>query len=287
MDTIEKAVGRMGDKKPLGNTESPARAAAGTVPPAAQGAPSRSDSRVLDIDLNRLLEKGMIIPSMGRSQIAEEYRHIKRPLLKNVLHPPAGMADNSNTIMVTSALPGEGKTFTAINLAMSIAMELDHTCLLVDADVERPSIFSTLGIDYAGKGLIDYLVAEDFDLSEVMFRTNVPKLTVMPAGHRHAHATELLASEGMRALLSELAQRYHDRVIIFDAPPLLATSEARVLAGLMGQIVIVVEAVRTKQSVIKQALELVDKQRITGMVLNKARTRQSHDYYDYYSKTEK
>ncbi len=279
MDTIEKAVDRLA--KAGQREQGPVMPSAGVEH---SGRDDGQDKGILEINLDRLVEKGMLTPDLGRSQIAEEYRHIKRPLLKNVANPPPSMAENSNTIMITSAIPGEGKTFNAINLAMSIAMELDHTCLLVDADVERPSVFANLGIYYNGKGLVDYLVEGDFDLADILFRTNVPKLSVMPAGHRHAHATELLASENMRLMLVELAQRYHDRVIVFDTPPLMATSEARVLSNLMGQIVIVVEAVRTKQSVIKQALELVDRSHVTGMILNKTRTRQSHDYYDYYSK---
>ncbi len=246
---------------------------------------SKSNAEVdLEIDTVRMFEAGMLVPGQsGRSTIAEEYRQIKRPLLRNIKGPTEYAGRDSNLIMVTSALPGEGKTFTSVNLAMSIAMELDNTCLLVDADVARPSVMKTLGIqDRDYKGLVDYLVDKSIDLSDVLLRTNVPKLTMLPSGRTDVHATELLSSENMHRLVQELSERYHDRVIIFDSPPLLATSESRVLASLMGQVVLVVEALKTQQSAIKQALEFLDKSKYIGLVLNKGRSKSGHGYgYGY------
>ncbi len=137
--------------------------------------------------------------------------------------------------MVTSALPGEGKTFTAVNLAISMAMEFDNTVLLVDGDVAHPSLPDVLGLP-TSPGLLDLLIRDDLDVADALVQTNIEKLTMLPAGSRHRRATELLASEKMAILLRELASRYPDRIIIFDSPPLLATTEARVLATHMGQI---------------------------------------------------
>jgi protein-tyrosine kinase len=184
-------------------------------------------------------------------------------------------------VMVTSALPGEGKTFCAINLAISIALEVNRTALLVDADVARPSVPRALGFD-AERGLMEVLLGHGVDLSEVLWRTDIGGLTLLPAGTVHRHATELLASNAMRDLLHELAERYHDRVIIFDSPPLLAASEAGVLASRMGQIVVVVESGKTTDVALKSALGRVDSSRVAGLLLNKGQGPSLEYGYDGY-----
>jgi receptor protein-tyrosine kinase len=185
----------------------------------------------------------------------------------NVASPKAGSLP-ANLVMVTSAQPGEGKTYCTINLAISIALEMDRTVLLVDGDVAKPSIPQVLGLE-AGKGLIDVLLDRRIDLADVLLKVDIGKLTLLPVGTMHKHATELLSSGAMRRLLHEMADRYHDRIIIFDSPPLLAASEASVLAGQVGQIVVVVEAGRTTESALKDALGHIDVSRVTGLLLNK------------------
>jgi receptor protein-tyrosine kinase len=221
------------------------------------------------IDLARLRKAGMITPDGEKTQISEEFRVIKRPLLTNVFSRSATRIKNGNLIMVTSSFPGEGKSFSAINLAMSIAMEKDHTVLLVDADVAKPSIPASLGLA-PSKGLMDLLLDESLRFSDVLIKTNVDKLTILPAGRWDAHATELLASERMNRLLEELAQRYDDRIVIFDSPPLLVTTESRTLASKMGQIVMVVEAAKTPQTAVKEALSQIEKCEVVGLILNKS-----------------
>lgn len=234
-------------------------------------------SREVIIDLERLHAVGMVTPDRPRSAIAEEFRVIKRPVLKNVLDRDIL---NPNLIMVTSALPGEGKSFTALNLAISVAMELDHTVLLVDADVSKPSILNVLGLQ-PERGLMDVLSEKNYDLSSSLLRTNIPKLSILPAGMPHARATELLASEAMNRLLDDMAARYSDRVIIFDSPPLIPTTEARVLATHMGQVLMVVEAGRTSNAALRQALGTIEACPIKLMVLNKARDGGPGGYYGY------
>ena len=224
---------------------------------------------VAELDLDRLAQMGMVTPSQPRSVIAEEYRVVKRPLIQNAQGKGAAAVANGNLIMVTSALPGEGKSFNAINLAMSIALELDHTVLLVDADFSRPSVLQRLGLP-PKKGLMDVLVGEVDDLSEVMLRTNVDKLSILPAGMQHQRATELIASDAMNRMLEEMASRYAERIIVFDSPPLLATTEARVLAAHMGQVLIVVESGRTTHGAVKQALTTIEACPVKLLVLNKA-----------------
>ena len=232
----------------------------------------------IDLNFSKLKHSGMVTPDMERSQIAEEMRHIKRPLLLNAFGGGSLQVPHSNLIMVTSARPGEGKTFTTINLALSIALERDLTVLLVDADVAKPSVARVL--NYPGTaGLVDYLADRDRPLSELILQTSIPKLRILPSGRRHAHSTELLASESMSQLVKELAKRYPDRVVLFDSPPLLATSEAAVLAGLMGQVVMVVEAGKTKREELNEALTQLNPNQYVGLVLNKSGKPFGADYY--------
>ena len=245
--------------------------------------PSPSDgvgasSRSVELDLAAIAAAGIVTPNAPRSRMADQYRVIKRPLIANAMGRGAATIKHANLIMVTSALAGEGKSFTSINLAMSIAAELDHTVMLVDADVARPSIPRMLGLQ-AGPGLLELLEGKA-QMSEVLLRTNVDKLTILPSGKPHPKATELLASEAMVQLLDDMATRYPDRIIIFDSPPLLLTTESRVLATHMGQIVIVVHADRTLQTAVQAALATIESCPVKMMLLNKA-GRIAGDSYGY------
>ncbi len=236
----------------------------------------------IKLDLTGLKAAGLVDPRSDKTnRTAEEFRRIKRPLLMHAEGRGASQVGNANLIMVTSSMPGEGKTFTSINLAMSIAMEMDKTVLLVDSDVAKPDVTSRLGIE-AKAGLIDVLLDEGTVLQDVLLKTDIPKLSLLPSGRRHVHATELLASERMRQLTLELATRYPDRIVIFDSPPLLLTSEARVLAGLMGQIVVVVEEGKTSQDVVKDAVAMLAANEIVGVVLNKGVRRVRGKHYGGY-----
>jgi len=225
-------------------------------------------SKQVDLDLERLAAAGYVTPNSSRSGLADELRVIKRPLISNAQGKSASPIDSANLVMVTSSLPGEGKTFMAINLALSIAMEVDTTVLLVDADVARPAIPDRLGLR-PSKGLLDLLTNKSLDVADVLLRTNVERLSILPAGKPHSRATELLASEGMTRLVEELASRYNDRILIFDAPPLLPSTESRVLATHMGQVVLVVESNRTRQSALNQALATIESCPVVMLLLNK------------------
>lgn len=244
--------------------------------------PYTGSGKIVELDLRGLKAAGLVDPrSREVNRTTEEFRRIKRPLLMNVRGEGASVVPNANMIMVSSALAGEGKTFTSINLAMSIAMEMDRTVLLVDADVAKPDVTARLGVE-AEKGLIDVLLDDGLTLPDVLLRTDIPKLTLLPSGGRHVYSTELLASERMRQLTLELSSRYSDRIVIFDTPPLLLTSEARVLAGLMGQIVMVVEESMTPQHVVKEAVESLQNNEIVGIVMNKGGRRPKGEGYGGY-----
>jgi protein-tyrosine kinase len=247
----------------------------------AQFAATQSTGKSVDIDLTALSTRGFITAGGGRSLIAEQFRMIKRPLIKRAFAARDSTPNPGNLIMITSAEMGEGKTFCAINLAMSIAMEMDHTVLLVDVDVTRPAVLRTLGIEADG-GLMDILLDEKIDMFDVMLKTNVDTLSILPAGKSHNYAAELLASQAMHVLLDEISTRYPDRIVIFDSPPLLVTSEARVLATKMGQIVLVVEAETTTQHSVKSALQQLEGCANVNLVFNKSNANSGVNNYQYW-----
>lgn len=233
------------------------------------------------LDLARLQAAGFITPALQDSRILHEFRIIKRPLIQQALGRATTQALNRNLVMVTSALPGEGKTFVALNLAMSLAMEVDCRVLLVDADVVAPSLPRILGIEPA-KGLMDVLTAPEIRFDDVVLGTNVERLTLLLAGTPQASASELLASDAMTRLLSEVSRRYPDRIVVFDSPPLLATTESRVLATHMGQVVVVVEAGRTTHAALQSALSTVESCPVVHTMLNKAPESTVGSYYGAY-----
>ena len=256
------------------------------MPQASTPAPLAVTSRRVDLDFTALAAANILTPNASRSLLGDQFRVVKRPLLRNAMGKGAAKLANGNLIMVTSALAGEGKSFTAVNLAMSIATELDHTVMLVDADVARPSVSRMLGLTAEsgageGAGLLDVLDGR-MDMASVLLKTNVEKLTILPSGTQHARATELLASDAMTRLLDEMGRRYADRIIIFDSPPLLLTTEARVLATHMGQVVVVVQAERTLQADVQSALATIESCPVRMLLLNQAQANAEGGYgYGY------
>lgn len=242
--------------------------------------------KVVEIDLDLLHQFGMVTPDAERSSIAQEFRRIKRPLLEKIFNPINANVRHNNLIMIASSLPGEGKTFCAVNLAISIALEMDRTVLLVDADVARPAVPRYLKSDpdhgVFKVGLMDILLDQNLDLADVMLRSNINALTLLPSGRYHKHATELLASNAMNKLLDEISERYPDRVIIFDSPPLLISTEARVLASQMGHIILIVEAESTTQYSIKEVLGQLRSTTNVSFVFNKAKEFSGGNYYGSY-----
>ena len=287
MSIIEKAASRIEHRKEEPVIVTPTPAAPG-IAPAAQplhvaepAAAPRAPAKFVELDLDRMQQMGLVTAAGGRTTLVEDFRIIKRPLLKRAFAERAPGERPGNLIMVTSSLPGEGKTFCSINLAMSIAMELDHTVLLIDADVARPSVLRTLGLP-PQRGLMDVLLDDSLDVADVMLRTNVDTLSILPAGTNNPRATELLASQSMNALVDEIANRYPDRIVIFDSPPLLLTSEAHVLASHMGQIAVVVEAEMTTQHAVKTALAQLEGLDNVSLIYNKTREFPGTETYDYH-----
>jgi exopolysaccharide/PEP-CTERM locus tyrosine autokinase len=185
--------------------------------------------------------------------------------------------------MVTSARPSEGKTFTAVNLAMTIAAEQDKTVLLVDADVLKPNVLRTLGLKNR-TGLMDYLLEEQTDIANVLYSTSIDKLKIIPAGKSHHLSTELLASTKMHDTIDEFAKRYSDRVVIIDTPPLIGINESAILANFAGQAVVVVEEGSSKMRDIEHAVARLNPDMAIGFVVNKSVNVDADGtgYYGYY-----
>ncbi len=237
------------------------------------------------IDFERLRSMGFAPPA-DQSALAEEFRLIKRPLLSAALGHTDSARENRNVMMVTSALPNEGKTYVAINLAFSMASEHDVQVLLVDADVAKPSIPRVFDFE-PSLGLVDAVAGGATDFADILVRTSVENLAIIPAGKTKPGVSELLASARMTRFVNELARRYANRIIIFDSPPVLARSEPIVLAKHVGQVVFVVEAERTSRTAVDDALALIGRDRVGGVVLNKAprvigQEGFGQGYYGYY-----
>jgi len=239
------------------------------VLPTQEHGETKPAQKKIQINFQRLQSYGIFSPLLDTNRTTEEFRLVKRSVLLNVTKARQEGAKNPNLIMVTSARQGEGKSFTAFNLAMSIAAETDTTVLLIDADATRSSVVKTLGIQ-AHYGLLDLLRDNGKPFSDAVLKTDIERLSILPAGPPDPLSTEILAGTHAADLLQEISQRYKDRVIILDAPPVLATSEPSALALHAGQIVFVVDAQKTTKSAVKEALNLVGICSRIGFVLNRA-----------------
>lgn len=236
-----------------------------------------------DVTLNRqrLISEGLLTPEDEESSLREQYRMVKRRLIATAFAQEHPGTNPPNLIEITSSLDGEGKTFTTFNLGMSIAMERDVTVLLVDADLTQRSLTRVTGLGDR-KGLTEFLTGEVDDLADIVFRTDVPRMAVIPAGASHPEAPELIASESMHRCTKELAGRYGDRMILFDTTPLLMNSQAATLAEHMGQILVVVEAGRTNASAIADAVTLFAEADVNrNLLLNKSVQARGYGYYGY------
>lgn len=239
-------------------------------------------SKLHELPLASLGKLGFITPSTPKNQITEEYRRIKRPLLKRLGRSNDDSEGLNNVLAVTSAMSGEGKTYSAINLAMSLAREKDRTVLLIDSDVVRHTAGELFRVPSNSPGLLDLLDDDTVEPSDVILRTNVERLSFLPAGRKNALASELLSSDTMMKLIADLSNRYPERIIVMDCPPIMQTTEAAILVDHAGQIVFVVSEEQTRQGVVVQALRLIDNEKKVGVLLNKSTTRFGHyDYYNY------
>jgi receptor protein-tyrosine kinase len=284
--TIERAAERATE---ISGPGVPIVSAEPAIAPAPAPVPPSRRSKVVAVDRGALARAGVSVDGGARTRTSEEFRIIKRQIVLNALREP-NLEEGERSgrlIMVTSARPREGKTFTSVNLALSLASERDFRVLLIDADVHRQSLAQFFGVS-ATSGWVDLLMGEPMDFADVLLRTNLHNLTLLPAGKPGADVPELLSSKRMASLVNEMARRYSDRFIIFDAPPCLASSDPSILAGLVGQVVFVVEAHRTQREEIESGLRLVSGCSNINLLLNKADVRTVEEfgsYSEYYGST--
>jgi receptor protein-tyrosine kinase len=237
-------------------------------------------SRTVVLDTARLTLAGTVDWTSDRTPVMEELRLIKRRLLRRAFDCDRSQNPLSHLVMITSAKPREGKTFVAMNIAISISLEEDYNVLLVDADIRRQALRQNLGLE-ASQGFVDLLLNPNLDMADVMLKTNIPRLSVLPAGTLTDRAPELLASGRMRDLINDMANRYRDRIIIFDTAPCLVSSDAATLAAHVGQVVFVVEAEQTQQHEIIAALNLISACPEISLILNKAQPLATTSYDGY------
>ena len=238
-------------------------------------------SQVVRIDRDALRHAELLPPLSQERQLAGEYRQIKRPLIANALGRSVPKLPQGHRIMVASAMPGDGKTFTSINLALSIALEKDLSVVLIDADVAKAHLSRTFGVQN-NTGLMDLLRDESLDPEALILPTDVPGLSLLPAGKGTDVATELLASARMEAIANQMSARDPNRILLFDSSPLLVTSEAIALVSAMGQIVLVVRAGVTPQSAVLDAIDLLGEGKSVGLVLNQTDEQVRPGYYYRY-----
>jgi protein-tyrosine kinase len=231
------------------------------------------------LDMDALRSRGYL-PEAGRDrQFSDHYRRIKRPLIDKAMSGTEGVGE-ALVIMITSALPGDGKTFTSINLALSMALERDVSVLLVDCDVAKRHVSEVVGLKDE-RGLLDALADESVDIDSLIVQTNQRGLSILPAGRRAEGTAELLSSNRMRQILMNLSNRNPRRILLLDSPPLLITNEGRTLGRQAGQIVLVVRAGHTPRQAVQDALALFDTQQAGGIILNEVAVGRSEGYYGY------
>jgi protein-tyrosine kinase len=219
------------------------------------------------VDLAMLARARMFDWTQGRCQISEEFRLAQRELLRAAFAPTAE-AGLSNLLMVTSARPGEGKSFTALNLACSVALQKDHRVLLIDSDAKRGSICQALGLGDA-PGILDLASDPSRNAADLILRTDIEHLSILPVGQERGRSSELFASREMRQLVQRLGRRYSDRLVILDGSACLSTSDPAALAPIVGQVLFVVEAERTQRDEVEAALDLIQACPSIMMLLNK------------------
>ena len=290
MSIVEKAIEKLKALQPEPSLSPPVETAPAHSAPTIERLQNRAQAvdqtgelaPLWHVDPKALKRAGLLAADEeANDRLADELRRVKRPLMRNATGKGAEVSANARRIMVTSAAPGEGKTFTAVNLALSLAREPDFEVLLVDGDIPKAHVTRALGLE-KHPGLMDVLVDERRDPGEIVVRTDIPNLLVVPVGERHPLTAELFGSLRMDYVLEELGGRDRRRLVVFDSSPLLATSEAQVLASHMGQIVVVVAAGRTGQHLVNSALERLDSAQYVGLILNMSRLPASESHYDNY-----
>lgn len=282
MSVIENALRKLQARRD--GTAAPAsQETFGSVTPAdpaarRDGAAQVTPARTIVLDQNALRAAGLLPPEHQERELAQQYRQIKRPLINQAIGRGTPRLPRGNLIMVASAVSGEGKTFISLNLACSMGLEPDLRVLLVDGDVINPRLSKLLGVDQE-RGLLDAIRDPAVDVESCVMGTNIPGLSFLPAGQIGEHATELLASVRMSQVVTRLTEQSNTRLVLFDSPPLLLTTESHALAQVAGQIVLVVRSDQTAQGAVIEAVEKLGEGKSISLILNQSMRPPNAGYY--------
>jgi protein-tyrosine kinase len=281
MSLVEQAIARLrnqqaGAQKPvLGGSV----AKSVPLPTLNESEDSTKVANRLLIDANALRASGYLPEANKDRQFADQYRRIKRPLIEKALSGDDAGGE-PRIIMVASAVPGDGKTFTSINLAFSMALERDISILLIDSDVSKHHITDIFGLRQR-KGLLDALTDESLDPEALVVPTSSRGFSILPAGTRVEGTAELMSSNRMRQIVATLCARNPRRILLLDSPPLLITNEGRALAKIAGQVVLVVRAGVTPRHAVQAAIGMFDEKQAGGLILNEVKVGFTEGYYGY------
>lgn len=248
--------------------------------PPKQGGELFAPAQVVRIDQSALRAAGLLPPEPQVRELAEQFRQLKRPLIASAMGRCSTRIPSGHLVMVASAVPCEGKTFTCINLAISMAFEKDTRVLLVDADVAKPQITRLLGLS-SKPGLLDALRDSTLDIDSLILPTDIPGFSILPAGQPLEHTTEFLASARMQEIAQQIGERDRHRIALFDSPPLLLTTESPALAQALGQVLLVVRAGVTPQQSVLDAVERLGGNKPVAVTLNQSirMTREGSKFY--------
>ena len=281
MSLVEQAIARLRNQQ--AGAQKPVQG--GSVPksvPLSTFNESEDSTKVVNrllIDANALRDSGYLPEASKDRQFADQYRRIKRPLIEKALSGDDAGGE-PRIIMVASAVPGDGKTFTSINLAFSMALERDISILLIDSDVSKHHITDIFGLRQR-KGLLDALTDESLDPEALVVPTSSRGFSILPAGTRVEGTAELMSSNRMRQIVATLCARNPRRILLLDSPPLLITNEGRALAKIAGQVVLVVRAGVTPRHAVQAAIGMFDEKQAGGLILNEVKVGFTEGYYGY------
>jgi protein-tyrosine kinase len=280
MSLVEQAIARLRNQATAAKSAADAalKPAVAPIPAIPAAGPPEATKR---ITVNYgALRAAAYLPEEGKDRLfADHYSRIKRPLIDRALSE-AGAIGEPRVIMITSSLPGDGKTFTSINLVLSMALELDISVMLVDCDVAKRHVSKIFGLK-EDAGLLDALADESMDPESLVVGTNLRGLSILPAGRAAEASGEMLSSNRMRQIIASLCARAPRRILLLDSPPLLITNEGRALVKIAGQVVLVVRAGHTPRHAVQDAAELFDAQQAGGIILNQVQMGLSAAYYGY------
>jgi protein-tyrosine kinase len=280
MSLVEQAIARLRNQQAVGKRPLMGGAAPKTVmAPIVDELDAAKSANRLTIDINALRAGGYLPEVTKDRQFADQYRRIKRPLIEKALSGDDAGGE-PRIIIVTSAVPGDGKTFTSINLAFSMALERDISILLVDSDVAKHHITDIFGLRQQ-KGLLDALTDESLDPEALVVPTSSRGLSILPTGTRVEGTAELVSSNRMRQIITTLCARNPRRILLLDSPPLLITNEGRALVKIAGQVVLVVRAGETPRHAVQAAMEMIDEKQAGGLILNEVKVGLTEGYYGY------